>query len=78
MTGTLQELRGYIPSIILKLYQRRLLDKTAAITTEEFLQAEYELAEQIKFLQYQQERVLDKQLILKYLIEKRDLMASPT
>ena len=79
MGGTLQtinEVSNYIPSIIFKLYQRRLLDKNAEITTEEIFEAHWELAQEIKFLQYKQERLSDKQLMLQKLIEKNPLYAS--
>lgn len=76
MSGFLQEIRNYIPSVILKLYQRRLLDKTAEITVDEILEAHWELAQEIKFLQYKQECLMDKQMMLEKLINKKEFFAS--
>ena len=65
-----------MPSFLLKLYQRKLLDPNAEITEEELLEAHSEIAQEIKFIQYKQERLEDKQLMLKRLIERSSLYNS--
>ena len=73
MSGFLQDVRSLAPSIILKLYQRRLLDKNAEITVDEMIQAHMELSDRLGFLQYRIERLHDEQLMLERLIDKKDL-----
>lgn len=75
MSGTLQQIRDYIPSIILKLYQRRLLDKNAEITKDEIIEAHWELAKQVKFLEYKQQILQNQQFMLENLIKNKDLMS---
>ena len=74
MGGVLQTIGHYIPSIILKLYQRRLLDKNAEITTDEMVAAHWELAEQVKFLEYKLDLLRNQQTMLNTLIKKDNLM----
>ena len=70
----LTEIRKYMPSFLQKLYQRRLLDKTAVISEEEFLEADRELAEEIKYVEYRLDILRDCHKMLGKLIGKKDLM----
>ena len=69
----MQNLQQSAPTLIVKLLQRRLLDKNAEITIDEILEAHQELDEKMSYLQYRMESIQDYQLVLKKLIEKQDL-----
>ena len=69
----LQAIRSWVPEILLKLFQRRLLDKTAEVTTEELIQAHYEIVDQIKMLEFRLDVLKDKQKMLLRLIKQDDL-----
>lgn len=73
MSGFMQNLQQSAPTLVVKLLQRRLLDKNAEITIDEILNAHQELDEKMAYLQYRMESIQDYQLVLKKLIEKKDL-----
>jgi len=75
MTETLQQIRTYIPGIILHLYQRRLLDPNAEVTQDELIEAHWELAQELKFLEYKQTALSQGQEMLQRLIEHQSLYA---
>ena len=70
----LTEIRKYMPSLLLKLYQRRLNDRDAEITKEEFIEASRELAEEIAYVKYRNDVLSDSLKMLERLVERKDLM----
>lgn len=70
----LTEIRKYMPSFLLKLYQRRALDKNCEITQEEFIEASRELAEEIAYVKYRNDVLNDACQMLQRLIEKKELL----
>lgn len=73
MSEILTTIREHTPSLLLKLFQRRLLDKNAEITTEELLQVADELDDERQLLQYKIDRFYDKHTMFRQLVDKKDL-----
>ena len=69
----LNEIRENTPDLIIRLFQKRLLDPVCEITQEELLEAEYQLHLEVKFLTHQLEKLQDKRILLKRLILKENL-----
>ena len=68
------ETRKYMPSFLLKLYQRRALDKNCEITKDEFIEAQRELAEEIKYVQYRVDILKEANKMIERLIKKEDIL----
>ena len=77
----IQTIRRIAPSVLLKIYQRRLLDKNAEISQDEIfkVQEEFdklltELHEEMCLVVLRMERLNDCNAMFKRLIDKKDLM----
>ena len=69
----MQDLQQAAPTLIVKLLQRRLLDKNAEITVDEILEAHQELGEHLCYLQHRMEVINACQEILERIVKKKDL-----
>lgn len=63
-----------MPPILLNLYQRRMDDKDAVITIEEFREANRQIEEDLTILVARLEMLKDAHALLKALIEEKKML----
>ena len=66
-------IRAFTPSFILRLFQRRLTDPNAEITSEEFAEAHAQINEEIYFIKARVEVLRSHQEMLEKMIKKVSL-----
>lgn len=70
----IQKFRDHMPPILLNLYQRRMDDKDAVITIEEFREANRQIEEDLTILVARLEMLKDAHALLKALIEEKKML----
>jgi hypothetical protein len=74
----LQEIRANTPDIILRLLQRKMLDKNCEFSEEEIKEAASDLDIRIQMLEYNLSRIKDDQKFLMSLRESYNVSESKT